>query len=249
MVSNWVEALASVTLVSLVSLVGVVFIAISEVRLKQIVFLLVSVAVGALFGDTFIHIIPEAFAKSEDAGRASLCVLGGILGFFVLEKFLRWHHHHTVEDEHHIHPMGYMNLVADGVHNAIDGLLIGAAFLKSTNLGIATTVAVVLHEIPHEICHFGVLVHAGFTRRRALWLNLLSASLAIAGAVIALLAGSHSESFTRIMLPLTAGGFIYIAGTDLLPELTHDIAPQKSVLQVACMSVGVALMYSLKLLE
>jgi zinc and cadmium transporter len=178
-----------------------------------------------------------------------MLVLAGILMFFMLEKFLRWHHHHTVEDEHHIHPMGYMNLVADGVHNGIDGLLIGASFLTSMQLGVATTIAVVLHEIPSEICRFGVLVHSGFSRSRALWLNLLSGMVAIVGAVVALLLGTHSHGFVDTMQPLTAGGFIYVAGTDLLPELSHDVEPRKSVLQVLCMSAGVAIMYALTFLE
>ena len=249
MAGTWFLALASVTLVSLISLVGVVFIAVSEVRLKAIVFLLVSTAVGALFGDTFIHLLPEAFANDANARRASLLVLLGILLFFMLEKFLRWHHHHTVEDEHHIHPMGYMNLVADAVHNGIDGILIGASFLTSKELGVATTVAVVLHEIPSEICRFGVLVHAGFSKSRALWLNLLSGMVAIGGAVVALLVGARSHGFVEMMQPLTAGGFIYVAGTDLLPELSHDVEPRKSALQILCMSVGVGLMYVLTLVE
>ncbi len=249
MLRIWIATLASVLLVSLLSLLGLVFIALSEVQLKKIVFLLVSVAVGALFGDTFIHLLPETFAHGDGGQSASLWVLAGILLFFVLEKFLRWHHHHTVEDEHHVHPMGYMNLVADAVHNGIDGLLIGASFLNSMQLGIATTVAVVLHEIPSEICHFGVLVHAGFTKRRALWLNLLSATVAIAGAVAALLLGRHSHGFVEMMKPLTAGGFIYVAGTDLLPELSHDVEPSKSLLQVLCMATGVGLMWALTLVE
>ncbi len=249
MLTVWIATLVSVVGVSLISLVGIVFLAVNENKLKQIVFLLVSTAVGALFGDTFIHLLPETFAHGEDSRAGSLLVLAGILMFFVLEKFLRWHHHHTVEDEHTIHPMGYMNLVADAVHNGIDGLLIGASFLTSMQLGIATTVAVVLHEIPSEICRFGVLVHAGFSKTRALWLNLLSATVAILGAVAALLLGGESHGFVSTMQPLTAGGFIYVAGTDLLPELSHDVEPKKSVLQVLCMSVGVAIMYALTFLE
>jgi zinc and cadmium transporter len=142
-----------------------------------------------------------------------------------------------------------MNLVADAVHNGIDGLLIGASFLTSMQLGIATTIAVVLHEIPSEICRFGVLIHAGFTKKRALWLNLLSGAVAIVGAIVALSLGTHSHGFVDTMQPITAGGFIYVAGTDLLPELSHDVEPKKSVLQVLCMSAGVAIMYALTFLE
>jgi zinc and cadmium transporter len=142
-----------------------------------------------------------------------------------------------------------MNLVADGVHNLIDGMLIGASYLASLPLGFATTAAVVLHEIPQEIGDFGVLLHSGFSKRRALLFNFCSASLAIVGALIALLVGTRIEGFTQWMLPLTAGGFIYIAGSDLLPELHKELELLRSALQLAAMGTGVGLMLLLALLE
>lgn len=204
MSAAWFYAIASVILVSLASLIGIAFISMSEPRLRQMIFILVSLAVGALFGDAFLHLLPESFEKSGGRPETSLCVLAGIFTFFVLEKFLHWRHEHILP----ISPIGYMNLVADGAHNLIDGMLVGASYLVSPSVGIATTTAVIFHEIPQEIGDFGVLLHAGFTKTKALLFNFLSASLAIVGAIMSLTIGTNLERFSTFMLPFTAGGFI-----------------------------------------
>ena len=141
-----------------------------------------------------------------------------------------------------------MNLVADGLHNLIDGLLIGSSYLVSLPVGLATTIAVLLHEIPQEIGDFGVLLHAGFPAGLALWLNFLSGTLAILGAVAALTIGGMVTTMPTVILPLTAGGFIYIAGSDLVPELHREREPVKSLVQLVAIGVGVGLMLLLKLL-
>ena len=181
---TWLYALASVILVSLLSVIGIVFISISEARLKRIIFVLVSLAVGSLFGDVFIHLLPQSFEKLDARVEASLWVLAGIFIFFVLEKFIRWRHQHALESKNAIHPVGYMNLLADGVHNLIDGMIIGAAYLTSLRVGIATTIAVAMHELPQEISDFGVLLYAGFSKKKALIFNFLSAMLAILGTIL-----------------------------------------------------------------
>jgi zinc and cadmium transporter len=140
--------------------------------------------------------------------------------------------------------MGYTNLIADGIHNSIDGMLIGASYLVSIRVGLATTTAVILHEIPHEIGNFGVLLHAGFSKGKALFFNFLSATLAVLGAVIALSIGSHAEQFSNAILPFAAGGFIYIAGSDLVPELHKEGNPAKSFLQLVMIVLGIVLMLS-----
>ena len=247
--ATWLYAISSVGLVSLVSFVGVVTLAVSPRRLKQAVFVLVSLAVGAMFGDAFIHLLPEAFENPRPKAATSMYVLFGIFAFFFLEKFLLWRHQHTFESDDRIQPVGYMNLVADGVHNLMDGVLIGASYLISVQIGIATTAAVLLHEIPQEIGDFGVLLHAGFTIRRALLFNFLSATLAIAGTIAALAIGPGVKGFVTAVLPLGAGGFIYIAGSDLIPELHKELTPSKSLLQLVSMTVGVGLMLFLILLD
>jgi len=245
----WLYALASVILVSLLSVIGVVFISISEAKLKQIVFVLVSLAVGSLFGDVFIHLLPQAFEKLEARLEASLYLLAGIFIFFVLEKFIRWRHQHDLESQNAIHPVGYMNLLADGIHNFIDGMIIGAAYLTSLRVGIATTIAVAMHELPQEISDFGVLLHAGFSKKKALIFNFLSAMLAILGTILILLAGTTLHYFVASMIPLAAGGFVYIAGSDLVPELNKELEPAKSLVQLLAIATGVGLMLLLTLLE
>ena len=245
----WGYALASVLVVSLVSLIGVVAISLSQQRLEHAIFLMVSLAVGAMFGDVFIHLLPSAFHSAEATLPTSLTVLAGLLLFFLLEKFLLWRHEHIPHYDDCIHPVGYVNVVAEGLHNLIDGLLIGSSYLVSVPVGLATTIAVLLHEIPQEIGNFGVLLHAGFGKRRALGLNALSASLSIVGAVIALVAGTWVTQLPTAILPFTAGGFIYIAGSDLVPELHKERAPLKSLWQLGAIGLGVSLMLLLTLLD
>ena len=245
----WAYALASVIAVSGVSLIGLAFISLRQERLQQVIFFTVSLAVGAMFGDVFIHLLPEAFASSETPLRASGFCLGGILVFFLLEKFLLWRHEHVPHYCTCIHPVGYVSLVADGLHNFIDGLLIGTSYLVSLPVGLGTTIAVLLHEIPQEIGDFGVLIHAGFGRAQALRLNLCSASCGIFGALLALAVGSRLSSFPLFILPLTAGGFIYIAGSDLVPELHKERNLLKSLIQLLGIGAGAGLMLLLKVLE
>jgi zinc and cadmium transporter len=250
MTDPWLFALASTVLVSLVSLLGIVVLWWSEARIQGALVLFVSLAAGALLGDAFIHLLPEAFAASTNSARTSVTVLAGIVAFFGLEKLLRWRHQHSLDPSTHVHPVGPMNLISDALHNLIDGALIAASYLASPALGIATTVAVILHEVPQEIGDFGVLLHAGFSKGQALSFNFFSASLAIVGAVATLLVGSQAgEMITTTLVPLTAGMFIYIAGVDLLPEMHKEDDPTRSLLQLIMMGIGVAIMLLLALLE
>ena len=218
MLTTSLFALASVLIVSAISLVGIFTLSLRDNFIKGITFILVGVATGALLGDAFIHLIPEAFAEAADPTLVSLTVIGGMLIFFVLEKFLHWHHHQGLEgSEPEVHPVGKMILVSDGVHNFVDGLIIAASYLVSIEVGIATTIAVVLHEIPQEIGDFGVLLHAGYSKGKALFYNFVSALFAVLGAAVALVLGGATEAFTVWLVPLAAGGVIYIALTHPIP--------------------------------
>lgn len=242
--------IASVIGISLISLVGIIALSLKERVLRASVFILVSLSVGALLGDAFLHLIPEALAEAENQSLVGLSVLGGILLFFILEKLLHWHHQHGLEtDEPGVHPVGKLVLVSDGVHNFIDGLIIGASYLVSPEIGIATTIAVMLHEIPQEIGDFGVLVHAGYSKIRALWLNFLSAILSVAGAVVALMLGTQVGAFADWLIPFAAGGFIYIAMADLMPELQKTKRFRLSLIQLASILVGIAAMAGLLFIE
>ena len=249
MITSYIYALLGVLTVSLVSLVGVFTLSIKEEIFKKYVFLLVSLAVGALLGDAFIHLIPEAFENSRDPLSISLLIIAGIIIFFAFEKFLHWHHHGDDAEEHDIHPVGKLILFSDGVHNFIDGVIIGISFLVSIPLGVATTLAVILHEIPQEIGDFAVLLHAGYTRRRALWLNFLSALTAVFGTLVALALGEANQSFADLILPLAAGGFIYVAVADLIPELHKTKSIKQSFSQIIFLIIGVVLMVGLTFLE
>lgn len=241
--------LTSVLLISLISFVGAVTLVLNKTLLHKSIFILVSLAVGALLGDVFIHIIPEAYEEIGNSTLVSFAIIFGILLFFILEKALHWHHHTTEHAEEHAHPIGRLMLVSDGVHNFIDGLIIAAGYMVSIEVGIATTIAVILHEIPQEIGNFGVLLHAGYTKTKALWFNFLSALTAIAGAIVALLLGSITEQFALWLLPIAAGGFIYVALSDLIPELHKSKQAHQGLVQVIAIVIGVAAMAALLALE
>ncbi len=242
-------ALISVFIISLISFVGVVALVLRKELLSKSIFILVSLAVGALLGDVFVHIIPETYEQMSDPTVISFLIIGGILIFFILEKVLHWHHHTLEHAEEHAHPIGKMVLLGDGVHNFIDGLLVASSYMISVEVGIATTVAVILHEIPQEIGNFGVLIHSGYKTAKALWYNFLSALAAIVGAGVALVFGSITEGFALWLLPITAGGFIYIALSDLIPELHKDRRLDQGAFQVVAILVGVASMVALLALE
>ncbi len=244
-------AVLSVIIVSLISLVGVFAISIKEEFIKKYIFLFISLATGALLGDAFIHLIPEGFENIPKATTFSLLIIAGIILFFIIEKYLHWHHHYENEDLNgNIHPVGKMILFSDGIHNFIDGLIIGSSYLISVELGLATTLAVILHEIPQEIGDFAVLLHSGFSRARALWLNFASASVSIVGVIAALLLGNYSETISAWLIPFAAGGFIYVALSDLIPEL-HKKSENNffSLLQLIMITVGVVAMLMLLGLE
>jgi zinc and cadmium transporter len=244
----WLMVLSSLILVSLVSLVGVITVPWSDARFRKLIPLMVSFAVGALFGDAFIHLLPEAFDALPSITVSALTLLG-IMLFFALEKFIRWRHCHMPISEGHPHPLATMNLVGDGMHNLLDGMIIGASYLVSVPVGVSTTAAVLLHEIPQEMGDFGVLIHAGLGVKKALFYNFMSALVAIAGGVIPLLIGPVAEIYASAMLPVGAGAFVYIAGSDLIPELSHECELRSSLPQFISVLCGIAVMFLLLLLE
>ncbi len=242
--------------VSLISALAAVFYPRHTAHLKVPLLLFVGVAIGALLGDAFIHLIPEA--QEHLADTTGLWVLGGIGIFFLMEKVLHWHHHHKThavethacdDCEEHVQPFGVLVIVADVVHNILDGIIIAAAFLVSTEAGIATTIAVALHELPQEIGDFGVLLHAGFSRAKALLANVASALSAFVGAGIVLLLGEMNVGMVPLFSALAAGSFIYIAMADLVPELHKHTKLHETLVQLGAVVTGVLLMFSLTALE
>ncbi len=239
----------SVIAVSLISFIGVLALSLREDLLRKYIFIFISVAVGALLGDAIVHLIPEALENSNNTTLTSVLIIAGIVLFFILEKFLHWHHHGEDKDVEHVHPVGKLVLFSDGVHNFIDGIIIAASFMVSIPIGLATTIAVILHEIPQEIGDFAVLLHSGYTKKRALWLNFLSALAAIIGAIFLFTIGSVASLATEWFIPLASGGFIYIAVADLIPELQKTKDTTNSLIQILAVIAGVAAMVALTLLE
>lgn len=245
--SLYLYIFGSVILVSALSLVGVFFLSLSPGFLKKIVFFLVSVSVGVLLGDAFLHLIPEA--AQENSGLSLwLYLLGGIMVFFILEKIIHWRHCHVSTGPEHPHPLGLMNLVGDSLHNFFDGVIIASSFLVSPSLGLATLIAVIAHEIPQEIGNFGVLLYAGYQRRRALLLNFFTALTALLGAAFVVLFGTQISGFDSFAIPFTAGGFIYIATADLIPEMKKETSWQKSLVQLLAIILGILIMLGLKII-
>lgn len=243
-------AIISVIVVSLISLLGLFTLSVSKHFTKRIVTFLVAFSAGALLGDVFIHLLPELASTGFLNLETSLYILAAIVLFFILERYVHWHHHHNNEHDddcnEHIHPVAYTILVGDGFHNLIDGLIIGGAFLLDIKLGIATAVAVILHEIPQEIGDFGVLLYAGFSKTKALFYNFLSALAAILGTVIALIIGT-SDKILAILAALAVGSFIYIATADLIPEIHKD--KKRTFSHLLSFLLGIAVMFLLLLFE
>ncbi len=247
MIEIWVYTLASVTVVSLISLIGVFTLSIKQERLQRILFYLISFSAGALLGDVFLHILPEIM-QGDTAVRNGAYVLLGIMVFFLLEHLLLWHQSHTSHDES-IHSMVYLTIVGDALHNFLDGVAIAASFLVSIPVGIATATAVVFHEIPQEIGQFAILVHGGWSRGKALLYNFFSALTAIAGAVLVLVFSQSFEEAPTILLGFGAASFIYIAMSDLIPELQKERNVRRFMVRLLWMIAGIGIMALLLFLE
>jgi len=248
MITIWLYSLISVFVVSAISLVGVFTLSVQENTLKNMLTSLIAFSAGAMLGDVFIHLLPEIVEKGGFDLHISYLVLSGIILTFVIEKVIHWQHHRG-EVKNKPHPMTTLTLFGDGVHNFIDGLIIGGSYLVSPAVGFATTLAVILHEIPQEIGNFGVLIHGGYSKRKALWYNFLSALTAVIGTVIALSIGGTNEASTIALTAFTAGTFIYIVGSDLIPELHKEVGAKKSIIQFIWLLLGIGVMMGLLVLE
>ena len=244
----WASSLGAVGVISALSLVGLLTLVLNRDVMRTTLFIAVAFAAGALLGDAFFHLIPEI---SESASGfdlfASTALLIGIFAFFILEKIVHWHHAHF-PGEDVLHPVAITNLVGDGLHNFVDGAIVAGSFAVSMRLGLATSIAVALHEIPQEIGDFAILIHAGLAPKRALFLNFMSALTAVAGAIVVLLFASVSV-LERFVVPFSAGAFIYIASTDLLPDLHKEAQPMRSAMQLVALVAGGATMALLLLLD
>jgi len=207
----------------------------------KISFFMVAFAVGALLAAAFLDLLPEALQTGE-TGLVFLGVLSGILVFFFIEKFLIWHHHHTY-GEKEVHPVSTLVMIGDTIHNFIDGVILAATFLVSPQIGITAFIAVIMHEIPQEMSDFSIMLGAGMKRSRIILFNVVSALFSVVGALVAYFFLSAYEGMAMILVAFAAGGFIYIAMSDLIPETKHTKSFKKSAIQIAMVVVGMLVIW------
>jgi zinc and cadmium transporter len=231
------------TVVSLLSFAGIFTLSLKEKMLDKILLILIGLSAGTLMGGAFLHLLPEA-TQDNTSLDAFILVLVGFVAFFIIEKVLHWRHCHKGECE--VHTFTYMNLMGDSIHNFIDGLIMAASFMVSIPLGITTTIAISVHEIPQEIGDFGVLIYGGFSKKKALLLNFLIALTAVLGGIIGYLISNLIENVSLFILPFAAGGFIYIAATDLIPEIKKELNMKKYMATLLVFILGILIMFITK---
>jgi zinc and cadmium transporter len=239
----WFYSLASVLIVSAISLVGIISLLLNKNFFKKIQSLLVSFAVGTLLGGAVLHLLPESLEHDHNSTSA-IYVLISILAFFILEKYLNAHRHYN-GNKVEVKSFGALNLFADGLHNFLDGILIAAAYSVDFQTGLVATLAVLAHELPQEIGDFAVLIQAGYSTKRAIFYNLLSALASVLGCVLVFVFPQFGGEIPHYVLPLAAGGFLYIALADLIPELNSQNSIKRSVFQVVFILAGIILMWLL----
>lgn len=227
----------------IISFSGVVLLLWNEARIRSFLRTILSFAVGGLLGAAFLEILPEAI-EAGDAPAVLGWTLFSILFFFILEKMLVWYHHHEEGHVPHEHSPGYLVLIGDLIHNAIDGVAIALSFMASFELGVAATIAVLIHEVPTEVGDFLVLLHSGFSRARAMWYNFAVSLSTIAAALLTYAFGPALEPYMPVALALVAGNFIYIAIADLMPELQERAGWKHTLAQVTLLILGVVLVGS-----
>lgn len=235
--------LVATILISALSLISVSALSLKESVLKEFVKFIVALSAGTMIGAAFLHLLPES-AETLEVRTTFLVVLLSFVAFFVIEKVIHWHHcHQTGKHIHAINTAGHMNLIGDALHNFLDGLIIAAAFIVDFRLGLVTSLAVVLHEIPQEIGDFGVLIYSGWSKVRAIRANLLIALTMVLGGITGYFLVNEIAGIIPYITAFAAGGFIYISTTDLVPELRRENDLKKSFAYLACFMVGILIMY------
>lgn len=229
----------------LMALVGAVTFIFSSNLLKKITFILIAFSAGTLLGGGLLHLLPEAL-DMLDVMAVFLTAIIGFSLFFLVEKFLHWHHCHD-EEEKCPHPFTYLILFGDGIHNLLDGLAIAAAFLIDIRLGIITTLVIISHELPQELGNFAILIHGGIEKKKALLYNFLAQLTSVLGGILGFYL-AEIFNFKPYMLAFTAGGFIYIAASDLIPEIKKEGHLGKSIITYLLFLAGIVFMILIKFL-
>ena len=231
-------------LMSVIALVGSVTLLLSRAALDRIVRPLVAFAAGSLLGGAFFHMLPAAAEAGLSAGTSAICLMAGFSLFLGLEQFLHWHHCHRAAADCK-EPLTYLILLGDGLHNFLGGLGVGGVMLLDVRLGVAAWLAAAAHEIPQELGDFGVLIHGGWKRRRALLFNFLSGLTFLLGGLVAYAASSRID--VTLLVPFAAGNFIYIGASDLVPEVNRHQDAAVNLVHFASFVAGVALLWAIRI--
>ncbi len=227
-----------------VGLIGVLTLWLRDRALQKILIILVAFSAGALMSGALFHMMAESLETMETIIAFSYLMVGFIV-FFLIERFLHWRHCHEA-DRCEVHPFTQLVLIGDGIHNFIDGLVIAASFMVNPGFGFLTTLIIILHEIPQEIGDFGVLVYGGYEKLRALGLNFLVQLISVVGGIVGFFLLYTPESI-GFLLPFAAGGFIYIAASDLIPELHKEEDMKRSTLSFIFFIIGILFLLGVKL--
>lgn len=241
--------LATTFFISLLSLSGSFILFLKDHILRHISLVLVALAAGALLGTAFLHLLPEVIEGGEFPEQGFLILLAGFVLFYVAEKLLHLHHGTEGGREHHPRELGVLSLTGYFVHNFVDGVILAAAFLIDVKLGLVAAAAVALHEVPQEVAEFGVLLYAGFSKVKALFLNFLSATSVILGGIVGFLAQDFVSGFVPFILLFAAGTFLYIGASDFIPEIKRERHPGKTFILFAAFAGGLVLMWLLTFVE
>lgn len=237
----YLKIVGATLLVSLISLVGIFFTA-KRFNLQKLTFFFMSLASGTMLGTTFLHLLPESLEYNPEHALTLACV--GVMIFFIFEKLLIWRHCHL--HQHHEDfakpTAAKMILIGDSVHNFIDGLIIASSFMASTEIGLTVTLAILLHEIPQEVGDFGVLLHGGHSVRKALLLHVVSGGFAILGATLGYFFLATIPLLQTLLLPMAAGGFLYIAFAALIPQLHGNLTLRQTVEQILLLCLGILIL-------
>ena len=244
-----IQSLFAALTVSLISLIGIFFVDIKKV--SRVTKYFVSIAAGALISDVFLHILPEV-AKQGFSRGYGLIMIFAILFYIILEGVVRWHHSHSGDDlELHSHGhshIGWLSLVGGLVHNMVDGIAIAASFAVSNEVGIITTFAIIMHEIPHEIANFGVLIHSGFSKTKAIIANFVTALTSLLGVVLFYSFPSAREISTGLSV-FAAGALLYIALADMIPEVHENNHKKIDYMSLVFIILGMVLIGLLVFIE
>jgi zinc and cadmium transporter len=250
--SSLINIITATVIASLFSLVGIYALSLKENTLHKILLILIAFSAGSILGAAYFDLLPEAIELVEGSLVFVYITLGFVL-FFFLERFIYWYHGHPHEaditaefaDRAAAEGFAYLNLIGDGVHNFIDGMVIAASFFVGFPVGLAATVAVIFHELPQEMGDYGILVYAGFKRSKALLLNFVVALAVVLGGLSAIFFLETTEALSGLLIAFSAGGFIYLAAAELIPELHKEKSLKKSAIQFVVFILGISLIWSL----